>query len=274
MSDVSSDAITTFDRVIRLISVLIWPTVLATGIFIYRDSIRRVVHALVALAERADELKIWQLEIKRKVEKVAETTGHEIDSQNVSSIPDIQKTAAREIKAIVSTAPTIRSRDALRQSVRRRITAFASKYERVRNEMPAGKERTSAMNVITAQMRSLGLAGRPFLREFSSYQNSSGMRLAAIAILQVSPSSDYLAWLFERFKVEQPFIFFQASLAILQAVRKYGPRRTNSLSKRIEDSIKQVESFKGGTPDENTLQALRLSLLELKQMHLNKNLGT
>jgi len=272
MSDVPIEAVTTFDRVIKLISAVIWPLFLAICLLIFRDSIRRALRALVALAERADEVKIGQLEIRRTVEQIAQTVTREENPVNVSSIPATQSAAAREIRDIVSTAHNSRARDALRQSVRRRMLAFASKYEKLLGAMPAGPERTSEMNVVTAQMRSLGLAARRFLPEFSASSEFPGMRLAAIAILQVSPSSDYLMWLFQRFENEQPFIFFQASVAILQAVRKYGSRRTVSLSTRLENSIKQIESYEGGPPDQSTLHVLHTALEELKQMHPTKNL--
>lgn len=271
MIDTPLNPATTFDRIVRLIQVTVWPIVLVACILIYRRSIDRLVHALVKLAEGADELKLWQLEIKRTVEKVAEASSREDVSQVPNSIPEAQKTAAAEIKAIVLTARSPEKRILLRQSVRRRMTALASDYEKLRREMPSGQERTSAMNVLVAKMRSLGLASRPFLREFSA-DHSAGMRLAAVAILQVSPSSDYLDWLFSRFTTEQPFIFFQASLAVLQAVRKYGPRRPHALHRRISQSIKELESFEGGAPDANTLRTLRNAQIELEQMHPSKRL--
>lgn len=271
MIDSPVQVVTTFDRLIRLTQVVIWPVVLVVTIWIYRHQANRLLQALVRLAEGADEVKLGQVEIRRTVEKVAAQSSQDDPLGTPNSIPEVQRAAAAEIKDIVQTAPSAQKRMALRQSVRRRMTLFAYEYEQLRKDMSRGPERTSAMNVVIAKMRSLGLAAKPFLGEFSSAENA-GMRLAAVAILQVSPSSDYLNWLFDRFNIEQPFIFFQVAVAVSQAVRKYGPRRPHALSKQINQSLKIVESFKGGVPDANTIRTLQTALRELQELHPEKTL--
>lgn len=262
----AQETITTFDRVIKLTAVLIWPAVLVFFVYVYRTSISRLIRAVVSLAERADEVEIGQVKIKRTLEEVAAKAGSSNATRDSSTVPSSQKVAAQEIEEIVATAPNSRSRDLLQQEVRKKMEALAAQYDYVRETMRSGEKRTSEMDRLTAQMRSLGLASRPFRRSFTTSEDSAGKRLCAIATLQVSPSSEYLPWLFDRFDSEQPFVFFQAAVAILQCVRKYGPRRFHSLRKRLEASIQTLQSYKGGEPDSDTIGVLQTALHELEQL--------
>ena len=87
--------------------------------------------------------------------------------------------------------------------------------------------------------------------------------MAAIAILQLSPKLEYLGWLVERMRNEQPFVFFHASVALLAMTRRFGGVAGNNLKAAIEEALGTIRSFKGGPPDQNTIETLELALSEL-----------
>lgn len=147
--------------------------------------------------------------------------------------------------------------------VRQRMLEFAREYEATRANLKPGPERTSAMNAIVAKMRTLAIAARPCLDEFVKADDSAGTRLAAITILQLSPSLDHVSWLAGRMTEEQPFVFYHASLALLASVRAFGARDLERLKSSIEQCLKEVKSFRDGPPDRNTIEVLTQALSEL-----------
>ena len=134
---------------------------------------------------------------------------------------------------------------------------LAHEYESTRATMPSGKDRTGAMNAIVARMRTLAIAAKPSLKEFSENRTSPGTRLCAIVILQISPDRRYIEWLGQRFQEETPFIFYQTSVALLQAVHDIGPQNREQLSRVLTSAIGVLESFRGGVPDQNSLNVLK-----------------
>ncbi len=102
--------------------------------------------------------------------------------------------------------------------IRQQLISFALDYERIRATMPAGDERTRRMEVVTAKIRTLAIAGFPLIDEFSQ-SSSPGQRLLAVVMLQVKPDAQYLPWLAERLAVEKPFIGYHAAVALLTAAR-------------------------------------------------------
>ena len=127
--------------------------------------------------------------------------------------------------------------------------------------MSAGQERTVAMNEIAAQMRTLAIAAKPWLAEFSNDEDSAGVRLCAITILQMAPDSRYIDWLGERF--EHPFIFYQASIALMAAVQAFRGSRQRKLHIVIASALEKLKSFTGGVPDQNSIAVLEQALKSL-----------
>jgi hypothetical protein len=128
--------------------------------------------------------------------------------------------------------------------------------------MQPGPARTRAFNVTMSKMRVLALAAKPLLRKFSSNAESAGLRLAAIAILQMSPDLEYVNWLVGRMNTEQPFVFYQASNALLSAVRAFGSTHGGQLRSAIRQALETVNSFHGKA-DVNTVETLELAMREL-----------
>jgi hypothetical protein len=105
-------------------------------------------------------------------------------------------------------------------------------------------------------MRALSIAARPLLVTLMSGEKS-GERLAAICILQVRPELGYFDWLVERVMEEdQPFILFHASLAILALIKSHPYVKPEIASQSIRAALERVVGFKGGKPDQNTIDVL------------------
>jgi hypothetical protein len=103
-------------------------------------------------------------------------------------------------------------------NVSSKVHALADEYVNLRAQMPAGDERTRRMSAIAAQLRSLAVPAYDLLPELI-VSASAGERLAAVSILQQVPGLRYLYWLAERVATEKPFIAYQATVALLLAVR-------------------------------------------------------
>jgi len=251
----------TLAEITKLIAVLIWPATLLICVLTQRQRIGRILSALVLLAESANKIKIWQVEVEKTVENSidheVEKAAAQADPHKTPEIPKREALAAARVDALISSIPNQPARDNLTESVRQKMLALAAEYETTRANMPSGKDRTGAMNAVVARMRTLAIAAKRFLKEFSENKNSPGIRLCAIVILQISPDRRYIEWLGQRFHEEMPFIFYQTSVALMQAVRDIGPENREQLSRVIMSAISVIEAFREGAPDRNTLNVLK-----------------
>jgi hypothetical protein len=171
--------------------------------------------------------------------------------------------AASRVRALLDAAPTETLRKAEEAAIKARVLGFAQEYEAVRAGMPAGDDRTRVMNGVVAKMRTLALAADLFLDELMNAPASPGRRLAAICILQMKPEMRTVSWLVERMRIEQPFVFFHASVALLNAVRRFGAAEKPTLQPALHAALAQVQSF-GENADINTVRSLTLALSELE----------
>ncbi len=251
----------TLAEITKLIAVLIWPATLLICVLTQRQLIGRVLSALVLLAESANKIKIWQVEVEKTVENSidheVEKAAAQADPHKTAEIPKREALAAARVDTLISSVTNQPARDNLTESVRQKMLALAAEYESTRATMPSGKDRTGAMNAVVARMRTLAIAAKPFLNEFSENKTSPGIRLCAIVILQISPDRRYIEWLGQRFSQETPFIFYQTSVALMQAVRDIGGENREQLSRVIMSAINIVGAFREGAPDRNTLNVLK-----------------
>lgn len=120
--------------------------------------------------------------------------------------------------------------------IRNRVTALKSEYEKLRETSPASNTRTTKMSVVESKMRVMALDIIPLLPELTG-SPSAGDRLAAIAALKEIPVRDYLNWLANRVgQAESSFVGFNASLALLNAVRRLdGQSVLSAIQKAIEN---------------------------------------
>ncbi len=120
-----------------------------------------------------------------------------------------------------------------RDTIVDKMMALAREYEQVRATMPGGDARTRAMTRVVVQMRRIGLAALPALRQLSE-SPSPGERLAAIAILQTRFDPAYIHWLAECVINEVPFVGFHAAVALFQASKIVGEPARSELQVELE----------------------------------------
>ncbi len=264
----------TLSQITRFLAVIIWPVTILICVFAQRSRINRILTALANLAETANKIKIWQIEVEKTVEnsinREVEKAAAQAKPEHTPEIPKNETLAAARVETLIASVPTQPARDSLTESVRQKMLDLAREYETTRATMPSGKERTAAMNAVVARMRTLAIASRPFLKDFSEDLTSPGVRLCAIVILQISPDRRYLEWLGERYRQETPFLFYQTAVALNQAVRDIGAQNRDQLHSIITRAIEVVESFREGVPDRNTLNVLRSALALLDRPSNNE----
>jgi hypothetical protein len=116
------------------------------------------------------------------------------------------------------------------------LRELAAEYERVRQEMPFGDERTRKMAEIVSRMKRLALVAIVFLPELTQ-SASPGERLAAVIILQMKFDPQYIEWLAKRLVTEPAFCGYQAASALLNRIRIVGgPER-----QRIRAAVKAAK---------------------------------
>jgi len=242
-----------------ILNAIAWPAVAAWFLFIHRLKVSNLFTILGNKLTSAKKLKIGQFELEDVLEEGVINAREQIgDSEMPKSIPKTQLQAAANLKERVSTTELPES--SVLEAVRNQIYDLASEYESVRSQMPSGHMRTRRMNEIAAGMRTLALAGLP-LRTQLTRSDSIGKRLAAICMLQVEPRPRYFRWLIERVKSEtQPFVFYQASVAILELLERKFYVNADVARSEISDAIRFISSFPGGQPDQNTLDVLKEAL--------------
>ncbi len=258
-------------------TAIAWPVLIGLILWWFREPAAELLRAAVGVAEGATRFKIWQIEFDKDVQQqvaqseavalgtpvgaaMARTATGDAES---AAIPNTELAAATGVRTLLDSAPNSTLRKSGEAAIKARMLGFAQEYETTRASMHAGPERTRALNGVVAKMRTLALAADLFLDEFMSAANSPGTRLAAICILQMKPEMRAVPWLADRMRVEQPFVFFQASVALLNAVRRFGRTEQAALGSAIGRALAQVQSF-GEHADANTIRLLTLARSELE----------
>ena len=268
-------------------TAVVWPVLIGLILWWFREPAKELLQAAVGVAEGATRFKIWQIEFDRDVQQqiarsesaalstpppaaapaleqatVAGATDTTVAVRTAATISSTEVSAATGVRSLLEAAPTSTLRKAGEEAIKTRMTGFAQEYETTRASMHAGPERTRAMNAIVAKMRTLALAADLFLDEFMA-ADSPGRRLAAICILQLKPEMRALPWLTARMRQEQPFVFFHAAVALLNAVRRFSLTDQAALSESLRSALSQVQGF-GPKADANTVRLLTLALSELE----------
>ena len=143
--------------------------------------------------------------------------------------------------------------------VRELVRSLAKSYESLRLAMSPGNDRTTSLEQIASQMKSLGLTVQPFLGELKS-SSSPGERLAAVTALEISPREDSLDWLADRIIEEQPFIGYHAALALRAAVREF----------LAHPAANGTVSLGGSPPQVRTCQAIARAMKYLEGKDLRE----
>lgn len=245
----------------ELLKAIAWPFVVVVALTLFRSQIGSVFGVITKRLEDATSVKAGSVEIKLKQQKVTRLLAQTTKTANEDireKIPEEQIQAAEEVENILHDDQVSAFEVTYRQ-----VERLVWEYENARNRLPSGPPRTKLMNEIAAKMRALGLAARPLLQGLKS-GFTAGETLAAICVLQVAPESGSFDWLIQKIKTEkQPFIFFQAALAVLELVRREAYSDKAAAKAAIEDAREQIGRFPG-VPDKNTLDVLNMALRELR----------
>lgn len=132
---------------------------------------------------------------------------------------------------------------------------LCEEYDTTRTVMPSGSERTRVMTQILAKMRVLAPSVADYIAEFKR-SHTAGGRLAAVAIMQFVPSTADDAWLLERFKSDQAFVFFHSANVIRNMARSEDINTAKRGKRLASQALRVIEEF-GGVKDQNTLKLLK-----------------
>ena len=254
-----SAAATLLNSIAALVNAIAWPAVAAWFLFTHRSGVANLLKIFGTKVSSAKKLKFGEIELEEELETDIRAVREGASSAELpKTVPEEQVQAAVELRAKIRSADVPRS--AVIETVKRQIDELAAEYEATRLKMPSGVLRTRRMNEIAAGMRALALTALPLRAELAKSQ-SSGYRLAGICILQVPPSASFFDWLIERVQKEsEPFVFYQAAVAILELVRQEIYSDAEAVRAAIKEAIHVISSFRDGQPDRNTLDVLNEAL--------------
>lgn len=143
-------------------------------------------------------------------------------------------------------------------AARAELLALAAQYQDIRDKLPSGGARTRRMTAIFSEMKSKAALGRPLLLEFEKSELAAS-HLAAIAILQMFPNAEHLAWLVERLDNphgEKPFVKYQAAVALLEAVQSLPPAECKRIKMALERATKLAPTL---PEDSDRLDVLKVA---------------
>ena len=140
------------------------------------------------------------------------------------------------------------------ETLRGQLQQLCIEYETIRRVLRAGKERTRAMTEVLIKMRTIGPAVSSFLPELKA-SASPGMRLAAVAIMQIEPQRGDLPWLLGRFAEDKPFLFYQAALALEKMAQLGDGAQQAAARDAAATALRTLQSF-DGPRDGNTIEVL------------------
>jgi hypothetical protein len=145
-----------------------------------------------------------------------------------------------------------------------KMRELAAKYEGLRENIQSGGARTRQMQAVVDAMTVQAPGARRFLADLKAGR-SGGEHLAAIVILQAFPDAQELDWLASRLDpdTEQPFVGYQAAVALQRAVRTL-PSGKAQLKSALDNAIGLAERNKNDPP--------RLTVLNSAQRELSRML--
>jgi hypothetical protein len=162
-------------------------------------------------------------------------TSTELNSQETYQAIEKQY---QDVLASIETASNIDPAEALS-----RIDQLATYYDRIREEMPAGSNRTRLMREISSTMWALVTKTIDFPIQKKLNSPKAGERLSAYKYLEWQPTSEYLDLLLSRAVgvLEMPFSQYAALLALRRVVTTHPP--SSSQAKEITDLLTWVANL-------------------------------
>jgi hypothetical protein len=215
-------------------------TLLALAL-LFRGALQTAFSRIPFLLDRVTKASVAG--VKVELERVADAEG---DDKGGKVTPKQKESAARI---------AVEKQDVGSQPLLGELDRLCLEYDALRRTLPPGDIRTRAMTRIVVQMRSLAPSLIEFLDAYRS-SGSAGSRLAAIAMMQMVPTSADVEWLEGRFSSDQPFLFYHAALALQNVADSRdtieGKLEIREVARR---ALRQVKSFTG-VPDRSTIEVL------------------
>jgi hypothetical protein len=217
-------------------------------LWLLRPEIARVI-------ERVTEFDAFGVKAKLRAELDQSAKEVKQTSNRLGEPTEQQVERALDVKEIVGANPEI---------VRSQIDQLAEEYQNIRASMSPGDPRTRRMEIVTAKMRTIGLAAYPFRYELAA-SASPGKRLQAVACLQVRPDYDMLNWLAEWVGSERPFIAYHALVALNVAAT--APNARDHLH-ALKDALRHAQTY-SDTFGEDTDRKMALREFEQRVQRLS-----
>ena len=239
----------------ELISALVWPTIVAIILFRFRKEVEACLGGLAKRLPEAQNVKLGPVEIALQT---AESVGKRVPAD---PRPQDQREAINEQTHIGKVLQAQLAQDpAMLPEVRRQMDELARQYELLRAardkmSRTATAEEIVQMNKVVSQMRALAIPCLPYWDDYAK-SDRPGDRLVAVVMVQMSPDPKYLAWLLERFKVDRPFIFYHAALALQNMADQCWDVAGDQIKSTAKAALDRVTSFPG-EPDAKTIQILQ-----------------
>ncbi|MCK1655841.1 hypothetical protein IVA88_31145 [Bradyrhizobium sp. 149] len=229
------------------IGAIAWPTTALIVVSFFRRELQSALGKLPLMMDRVRKATIpgVALELDRIADAESET-----DKDKGGKITPRQIEAAARIE--------VQARGVGSEELLRELDRLCLEYDSFRRALPPGPERTRAMTRAVVKMRSLAPSVLDSLGIYKG-SGSPGSRLAAIAMMQMVPRVADLAWLGERFSVEQqPFLLYHAALALQNVANISDTGEKRDLLRRVaEEALTKVKSFPG-VPDQGTIEVLQM----------------
>jgi hypothetical protein len=242
-----------------LIAALAWPAI-ALYVFIrYHKQLGDGLSALAGRLPQAEGLELGPLKIAlNKSADLATTIPASPDAQDQREAIKEQTKVGKTLRAEAVQNPGILP------EIRKKMDDLARQYELLRAARDSQNRRASdaeivQMNKVVSQMRALAISCVPYWEEYAN-STRPGDRLAAVVIVQMSPDPKYLDWLAERFKVDRPFVFYHAALALQNMADQCWMEARDKIKAVAKAALEQLQSFGGGEPDKKTIDILKAIL--------------
>jgi hypothetical protein len=199
------------------------------------------------------------------------------DAKPITSWPSIDealKDVASELRTLVSGPRPVAEASAVAalephrfdrslDLVRSQIRAYAKLYEKTRQRMRPGADRTHRMEQVFQKMRGIATASYPLLDELVG-SPSPGERLAGVAILQTFAAEQYLSFLVGLIASEKPFVGYHAVKGLRFAVGAIDSSGYPELANAIREAQVALQSASVGF-DADRQTELRAADEELRQ---------
>jgi hypothetical protein len=243
----------TIKSITDLISASAWPLIVLLLAVWYRTQIGGALTALASRLKEAEGLEFGPLKIAlSRSATLATQTPVGAEPEDQQKAIQQQTKVARDLRDKVIQDPGVLP------EIRKKMDELARQYELLRAARDQQGRKASdpevvAMNKVVFQMRALAISCLPYWDEYAQ-SDRPGDRLVAVVILQMSPDPKYLDWLEERFRVDRPFIFYHAALALQNMVDQCWTEAHEQITSSAQRALTQVQSH--SEPDRNAVSVL------------------